>query len=543
MEEHKHTDINKNEHGHSDKKGDHSHADKKHDNSSADRALLNSDAKKHEHADMKQHGHANAELNIQPELAKAIAEMGYTEYTDIQIKSIPLIQAGKDVIGQSFTGSGKTAAFGLPMLERIEHGRGIQCIVLVPTRELCEQVATELKKFSKYKKIHITSVYGGVAINPQMMHLRRTDVVVGTPGRVLDHLSRRTMDLSTVRCVVLDEADKMFEMGFVDDVRDIISHTPKERQTLLFSATMSPEVHEVVKHYMKHPEKVKVQTHVEAGKLTQQYYGVDSKDKFSMLVHTMKQEPAGLKIVFCATRNRADMIGRNLYKNGIKNEVLHGGLSQNKRKYAIDNFHKGEIDVLVASDIASRGLDIKNVNLIINYDLPKTAKEYTHRIGRTARAGQEGKVISLLSHEDHDNFRDILSDRSLVIEKLQLPAFERIAFSARSEGSSSGFGQRQGGRFGSRSGGSRGGYGGSSRGPPRGGSSGGSRGFGVRLNRGDSRDGERSSYGSRSSSSEGRSSYGSSRSSGSSSSSRGYSRGSGSSGSSRSSGSGHSHSR
>jgi ATP-dependent RNA helicase DeaD len=194
---------------------------------------------------------------------------------------------------------------------------------------------------------------------------------------------------------------------------------------------MPHEVQDIVKHYMKHPEKVKVQTHVDKGKLIQHYYNVNSRDKFSMLMHIMTSEPTGLKIIFCATRNRVDIIGRNLSKNGIRNERLHGGLSQNKRKQAIDAFHHGQIDVLVASDVAARGLDIKNVSHIINYDLPKNSKEYIHRIGRTARAGTEGKVISLLSNEDHDNFRSILDDRSIVVERLELPEFKKVEFSAK----------------------------------------------------------------------------------------------------------------
>src|SRR3989344_1669455 len=182
------------------------------------------------------------EIKLQPELAKAVEELGFTEWTEIQEKTIPLIQQGKDVIGQSFTGSGKTAAFGLPILEKVVNGHGLQCLILVPTRELCEQVNKEIRKFSKHKKMHITAVYGGVSINPQFMNLRHADIVVGTPGRLLDHLERGTLNLSKIRFLVLDEADKMFEIGFIDDVKRIISQTPKTRQTLLFSATISTQV-------------------------------------------------------------------------------------------------------------------------------------------------------------------------------------------------------------------------------------------------------------------------------------------------------------
>jgi len=367
-------------------------------------------------------------IHLHPELKKAFLDLGFEEMTDIQKKAIPLIQEGKDVIGQSQTGSGKTAAFGFPILEKVQGNHGIQALVLVPTRELCEQVTSELKKFSKYKKINVTSVYGGVSINPQIAQLRYADIAVGTPGRTLDHLQRGTINLKKVKILVLDEADKMFDMGFIDDVKRIISQVPKDRQTLLFSATVSREVHEVVKNYMKNPHKVQAQAYVEHEKMVQHFYQVNSRDKFSLLVHILKHESPGLTIIFCATRHRVDTLSKNLYKQGIQSERLHGGLSQNQRKQSLGMFHSNEANLLVASDVAARGLDIKNVSHIINYDIPKTSKEYIHRIGRTARAGKEGKVISLLSEQDHDNFRNVLDDRSLVVQQLQSPEFQRVPF-------------------------------------------------------------------------------------------------------------------
>ncbi len=381
------------------------------------------------------------EIKLQPELEKAVMDLGFSEFTEIQEKCIPLIQAGKDVIGQSYTGSGKTAAFGFPMLEKIQPGHGLQSLVLVPTRELCNQVARELVKFAKYKKAFIVEVYGGVSINPQIDHVRRADVVVGTPGRILDHLGRGTINFNKVKILILDEADKMFEMGFVDDIKQIISQVQKERQTLLFSATMSQDVHDIVRHYMKNPEKVKLQSYVDKGKLIQHYYDVDTRDKFSLLAHLLKQA-RGLTLVFCATRHMVDALGRNLYKQNVKAMALHGGLSQNRRKQVMDMFHGGKLDVLVASDVAARGLDIKNVNLVVNYDIPRTSLDYVHRIGRTARAGSEGSVISLLSSHDHDSFRHVLEDRSLLVQKMKLPEFERLQFTKGE--TRGGFGQRGG---------------------------------------------------------------------------------------------------
>lgn len=368
------------------------------------------------------------EIKLHPDFEKAILDLGFSEFTEIQEKCIPLIQQGKDIIGISYTGSGKTAAFGFPTLEKVIPGKGIQLLVIVPTRELCNQVTKEFKKFVKYRRTYITDIYGGVAINPQIEHLRYADVVVGTPGRLLDHLSRGTLNTNKIKILILDEADKMFEMGFIDDLKKIISRIPKESQKLLFSATMPPEIANIAKNYMHNPERIKGQTYVDKNKLIQHYYDVDKFNKFSLLVHLLKTSQKGLIIIFCGTRHIVDLIDKNLNKHNIKSQGLHGGITQSRRKQVMDAFHNGKLDVLVASDVAARGLDIKNVNLIINYDIPKTSREYVHRIGRTARAGEEGKVISLLSSEDHDNFSRVLEDRSLLIHKITTPNFERLAF-------------------------------------------------------------------------------------------------------------------
>ncbi len=381
-------------------------------------------------------------------------DLGFSEFTEIQEKCIPIIQQGKDIIGQSHTGSGKTAAYGFPMLEKIEHGKGMQGLILVPTRELCNQVAKEFFKFSKYKKMNILEVYGGVSINPQMHNFPKADIVIATPGRLLDHLQRGTADLSKVKILVLDEADKMFEMGFVDDVRKIISNVNKNRQTLLFSATMSQEVHDLVKHHMRDAVKVKLQTYLDKSKIIQHYYDVDQREKFSLLMHLLKARgKGGLTLIFCATRHMVDALARNLQKQSITAMPLHGGLTQNKRQHVLEMFHNNKLDILVASDVAARGLDIKGVSHVINYDIPKTSKDYVHRIGRTARAGAEGSVVSLLSPPDHENFRHVLEDRAILVEKLKTPAYEQIPFT---RGESRGFG---GGRGGFNRGGGRGGFG------------------------------------------------------------------------------------
>ncbi len=388
---------------------------------------------------------------LAPDLEKAVLDLGFSEFTEIQEKCIPLIQQGKDVIGLSYTGSGKTAAFGFPALEKVVPGKGIQLFVIVPTRELCNQVAKEFRKFTKYRKTYIVEVYGGVSINPQIDHLRRADVIVGTPGRLLDHLSRGTLNTSKINILVLDEADKMFEMGFIEDIQQIMSTIPQNSQKLLFSATMSSDILNLVKNFMHNPEKVKMQEYVDKDKLLQHYYDIDRRNKFSLLVHIIKKEAKSLVLVFCGTRHIVDSVARNLNKQNIRALALHGGITQHRRNEVMQMFRDGKLDVLVASDVAARGLDIKNVNLVLNYDIPKTSLEYVHRIGRTARAGMEGKVISLLTPEDYDNFRHVLEDRSLLIDQLETPQFERVPF-MRSEQFGSRFGERPPGSHGQRSG-------------------------------------------------------------------------------------------
>ncbi|MDP4012161.1 MAG: DEAD/DEAH box helicase [Candidatus Nanoarchaeia archaeon] len=364
---------------------------------------------------------------LEKEFEKAILDLGFSEFTEIQEKCIPLIQQGKDVIGLSYTGSGKTAAFGFPTLEKVKPGKGIQLLVIVPTRELCNQVAKEFKKFTKYRRTDIVEIYGGVSYNPQISQLRYADVVVGTPGRLLDHIQSGKIRLEKINTLILDEADRMFDMGFIVDIKKITARLP-ECQKLLFSATMPHAIMEIVKNYMKNPVKIKMETYVDKSKLMQHYYPTTRRTKFSLLVHTIKNDSRGLVIVFCGTRHMVDAVGKNLNKQNIKSQSLHGGMTQSKRKRVMEDFHNGKLDVLVASDVAARGLDIKNVNLIVNYDIPKTSEEYVHRIGRTARAGREGKVISLLSPEDHEHFRDVMEDRSLLIHKCETPKFEQVEF-------------------------------------------------------------------------------------------------------------------
>ncbi len=367
------------------------------------------------------------DFNLSNELQKAIDRLGFKSPTSIQEKSIKMILDGKDVIGESETGSGKTLAFGSGLIENCSPGKGIQAIVLTPTRELAEQVKKMLCDLSVYKPLRITPIYGGVSINPQINALERTDIVVATPGRFLDHMYRNTIDTSKVRIVVLDEADRMFDMGFIDDVEKIIKECPNRSQTLFFSATISKRIKELAKKYMKNPEYVLTNNQVDPSKLKQFYYDVSGNLKLSLLLHLIKKENSGLIMVFCNTRKNTDFVVRFLKQNKIDAIAIHGGFTQDKRTKTLDMFNKGKMQVMVCTDVAARGLHINNVSHVYNYDLPKDPTDYVHRIGRTARAGESGKVINLLSNFDYDNFSRIMSEfRDFKIEKLEKPSFPKI---------------------------------------------------------------------------------------------------------------------
>jgi len=374
-------------------------------------------------------------IGIIDSIIKVIEEEHFEMPSEIQVKAIPSVVEGKDIIAGSATGSGKTLVFGAGIIKNCEKGKGMQALILVPTRELAEQVSRMLRKFAKYNPLNIIAIYGGVSINPQMDYLRNADVVVGTPGRILDHLSRNTLVLSRLKILVLDEADRMFDMGFIRDVEKIINNCPKNRQTLLFSATISREVSMIARKYMKSPIEISAENYVDPTKLAQAYYDVPDNLKFSLLVHLVKKEKAGLSMVFCNTQRSTDFVARNLKNNGVKALAMHGGYSQAKRNQIMKQFHSMTFQVLVCTDVAARGLDIKGVTYIYNYETPEESKQYVHRIGRTARAGKEGKAISLISSRDHDAFGRILRELRLDIVKEQMPEVEKVDF-VRSEGRS-----------------------------------------------------------------------------------------------------------
>jgi len=367
------------------------------------------------------------QLNLDKELFQSIEELGFNKPTEIQEKSIPMIIEGKDVIGESATGSGKTLAFGCGIINQTIPRRGLQSLILTPTRELAEQVKEMIKQISKKKQLNILAVYGGVSINNQIHSIPKADVIIATPGRLLDHLERRTINLSKIKLLILDEADRMFDMGFITDVEKIIRFCPKTRQTLLFSATISSKVRDLANRHMINPVKVFAEKMVDPKKLKQVYYDSPKQIKLSLLIHLLKNEKAGLVMVFCNTRRTTDFVVKNLKANKIDAMAIHGGLSQNKRSKTLELFNDARTHVLVCTDVAARGLHINNVSHIYNYEIPKDPNDYVHRIGRTARAGEEGKVINIACEYDYENFSRVINEyREFSIEKMDRPNVERV---------------------------------------------------------------------------------------------------------------------
>lgn len=366
------------------------------------------------------------DLGLKDLIVKAIREQKFNTPTTIQEKAIPLALAGKDIIAGSATGSGKTLAFGAGIIQNARKGGGIQALILTPTRELAEQVSRSMKAFAKHNRLHITSIYGGVSINPQFRELLKADIVVGTPGRVLDHINRKSLKLDRIKTLVLDEADTMLDMGFIKDVTTIAKSCPSERQTLLFSATITNDINALAKRLTNSPVRIMTESLVDPKKLTQLTYDVAKGFKFSLLVHLLKNENSELAMIFCNTRRTTDDLTRDLNRAGIAATAIHGGLSQDKRTKVINGFHSKRVSVLVCTDVAARGLDIKGVSHVYNYEIPIDSKQYVHRIGRTARAGKEGKAININLKRDEKKFLKVLHDNSIEIVRAKAPYIEKL---------------------------------------------------------------------------------------------------------------------
>lgn len=371
-------------------------------------------------------------LNLSPELLKAIQDEGYSTPTPIQQQAIPIVLQGKDLLGSAQTGTGKTAGFTLPLLERLkrEKPRGqmsqVRALILTPTRELAAQVGQSVTTYGKYLPISSFVVFGGVNIDPQIRQLKKgVDILIATPGRLLDLVSQKAVDLSALEILVLDEADRMLDMGFIRDIRKILALLPKKRQNLLFSATFSEEIKALANTFLHMPEKVEVVRHNTPAELVSQViHPVDAKRKRSLLSQLIASGNWKQVLVFTRTKHGANRLSEHLQTDGITSSAIHGNKSQSARTKALADFKNGTIRVLVATDIAARGLDIDQLPYVVNYELPQVPEDYVHRIGRTGRAGNSGQALSLVCIDEHKLLKDIVKLLKREIPKVVIPGFE-----------------------------------------------------------------------------------------------------------------------
>ena len=366
-------------------------------------------------------------LGLQPPLLAALDDLGFAEPTPIQIRAIPPALEGRDVLGSAETGSGKTAAFGLPLLQRLmDRPRGkTRALVLAPTRELADQIAKHLTLLAKHTKISVAAIYGGVGFRPQLNALKRgADILVATPGRLLDHLQQKTARLGDVEMLVLDEADRMLDMGFLPDVRRIITQVPTDRQTLFFSATLPPQISGLVREILRDPVRVELAAKAAPVQtLSQTLYAVPQENKTDLLVELLKDNAIFSAIAFTRTKARANRLAAALQKHRIPVNLIHGDRSQSQRTHALENFKQGRYRVLVATDIAARGIDISSLGHVINYDVPLVAADYLHRVGRTARAKAAGDAITFVSSDEEPLIKQIEYVLGKRLERSQNPLF------------------------------------------------------------------------------------------------------------------------
>lgn len=351
------------------------------------------------------------DLNLDAKILRAVTDMGFEEASPIQSQSIPLEIQGVDIIGQAQTGTGKTAAFGIPLLQKVDpKNKKLQAIILCPTRELAIQVSDEVRRLGKYMHgVKVLPIYGGQEIGRQIRSLKDgVQVIIGTPGRVMDHMRRKTLKLDHVHTVVLDEADEMLNMGFLEDMETILSELPEERQTVMFSATMPPAIAEIAKKFQKDPQIVRVvKKELTVPKVTQYYYEVKPKNKIEVMCRLLDMYDPKLSIVFCNTKRQVDELVQELQNRGYFAEGLHGDLKQMQRDRVMNSFRNGRTDILIATDVAARGIDVDDVEAVFNYDIPQDDEYYVHRIGRTGRAGREGKALSLVVGKEVYKLREI----------------------------------------------------------------------------------------------------------------------------------------
>ncbi len=371
-------------------------------------------------------------LPLDPMLLRAVADSGYMTMTPIQQKAIPIVLAGRDVMGAAQTGTGKTAAFSIPLLQKmLKHENSsmsparhpVRALVLAPTRELADQVANSVKTYSKHTKLRATVVFGGIDMKPQTAELKKgVEVLIATPGRLLDHIEAKNAVLNQVEYVVLDEADRMLDIGFLPDLQRILSYLPKQRQTLLFSATFSPEIKRLAESYLQDPVLVEVaRPNATATNVEQRFYSVTTDEKRAAVLKLLKERSLGQALVFVNSKLGCARLARSFERDGLRTNALHGDKSQDERLKALDAFKRGDVDVLVATDVAARGLDIADLPAVFNFDVPFNAEDYVHRIGRTGRAGASGLAITLVAREDSRLIGDI---EKLIKKKIELEPLE-----------------------------------------------------------------------------------------------------------------------
>ena len=369
-------------------------------------------------------------LGISDEMLQAVTDMGFTSPSPIQAEAIPPILAGRDVIGQAQTGTGKTAAFGIPALESIDvQDRSVQALILCPTRELALQVADEIRKLAKHKRgIRIEAIYGGDSIDRQIRSLKSgVHIVIGTPGRVMDHMERNTLKLGNVKMMILDEADEMLDMGFREDIESILEDMPQERQTILFSATMSKPILQITQKFLQDPVLVKVvKKELTATNIEQVYFEVKPKAKVEVMCRLIDMYDLKLLLVFCNTKRKVDEIVEDLQIRGYQAEGLHGDLRQAQRNNVMSKFRSGTTSILVATDVAARGIDVDDVDAVFNFDIPLDEEYYVHRIGRTGRAGKSGRAFSMVGRDEKYRFREIQAYTKVRVDKGVIPSFEDI---------------------------------------------------------------------------------------------------------------------
>ena len=369
-----------------------------------------------------------SDLGLTPELARAVAEKGYTTPTPIQAQAIPAVLSGRDVLAGAQTGTGKTAAFVLPILQKLgkADGRTPRALVLTPTRELAAQVAESARSYGKYAGLRTQVVFGGVSINPQIDGLRNgCDLLVATPGRLLDLCEQRAVDLRNVRCFVLDEADRMLDMGFIRAIRQVIKLLPAQRQNLMFSATYAEDIRDLASRILRDPAKIEVAPpNATADRVEQQAYRVSKEDKRHLLAHLILEGNWHQVLVFTRTKHGANRLAQQLEGRGIRSAAIHGNKSQGARVRALEDFKANRVTALVATEVAARGLDIKELPYVVNYELPNVPQDYVHRIGRTARAGGSGCAVSLVSPDEMSHLKDIERLLKKALPVTALPTFE-----------------------------------------------------------------------------------------------------------------------